>query len=373
MANPFDSIQDMFKGKKKKDRYTYEPETGEKREDGGDAPDWYTPARRHDAIQRQRDAILERDKPLMNTDGTVYARAGELNICSTEDIERLIDFIDHNSIGMEHKEKEMVKNILKQLVQPLDEKMRSPERKEDDFDIDPFRYGPFGSASEEEEGYETPEWNDDEYEYDRDVDFDWAGDFPDDHEFARHVDNRDTIRLFPTWLMEVFLEFEKFVRNKQPDGVWLCLEILSECAAKEEFFAHEIERVDYMNALRDLASLREMETVLAAKKRRNLELGQEYIEAKHHYESRSESVTDPELLKTIKKLADDIEKLRDDNYQGIKQVEVMVSGCRKHYFEGCMNLLLKTDESGEIAKKACEAFLLESRKRTLSNLPPQVE
>ena len=404
MANPFDSFQGMFKNKKRKPNH----ETGHDAQwsAGGDAPGRYGHsgyAGAHNPFgpgALHEDDLLKKEKNLINMDGTPYARTCELDIFHVERMEDLISLISASSIGMDAQEKNLAVNILSYLKTALRNAILYPRP----VGTGPFGFGPFGDGEEtyeekygeddsedyaeeyaedfEEEDfgeYEEPAYEDEGYE-DGFYKPMWEGG-KDKHAFdyepgpGKRDDglNGDTLKLFPVWLMEVFQAFELFVRNKQADGIWLCLEILSIAASNREFINSPSERMDYLNAVKDLSAVYEMKAALEAKKRRQMELATELEEAKRHYESREESVSDPTLLKTIKKLCDDIEVLFEKNRSEIMHVKTMLAARQKRYLETCLSIMLKKDEDGSIAVKAHEAFGQEARKRIFLNLSPMFD
>lgn len=356
MANPFDrlhKIRKNFMGDRRS-RFGGEPFQDEPYEDPEDFP---RPPFSGYAPHTDFDDLYDHDKPLFNPDGTPYARAATLNIACADDIQRLIDLIQTSSIGMDKEEKDQVINILSQLVEPLGLLYAGKPRASAPFD-DP--YAPFSDPEDEEYDPEEiwPRYGAEEADYQQN---------PSGH----NKDNGDTIRFFPAWLLEVFVFFEKFIRNKQSEGIWLALEILSRTASDEDFVKHEIERMTHMNAVRELDRLFEMQAAVQGLNRRHIELASELEEARRHYAAREASTKDPAVLQTIRRMCEDISKLIEDNSEKCALLKARVSSRQTQYFKDCIDLLFKASENGENAQTAHKIFAAESKKRTIAGLPPQ--
>lgn len=360
MANPFDRFQKIRKNfmNDRKTKIDREPFPDEPYDEPEDFP--HPPFRGY-APHMGFEDLYDRSKPLFNPDGTPYARAATLDIACAEDIQKLIDLIASSSIGMDKEEKDQAVNILSQLVKPLEGRFAGK------YEDAPFE-NPFDipDDAEYEPEYE-PEFGPEAWprRYGKE-----AADYQ-RNPADRDVNSQDTLRLFPVWLLEVFVFFEKFVRNKQGEGIWLSLEILSKTASDEDFVNHEIERMSHMNAIRELDRLFEMQAALQGLHRRHIELSAEHEEAERHYKAREASAADKAVLQTIHRMCMDISRLIDDNSEKSALLRARVASAQTQYFKDCIELLFKESENSENAEKARAIFAAEAKKRTIAGLPPQ--
>ncbi len=366
MANPFDRFQKIRKNfmNDRKTKIDREPFPDEPYDEPEDFP--HPPFRGY-APHMGFEDLYDRSKPLFNPDGTPYARAATLDIACAEDIQKLIDLIASSSIGMDKEEKDQAVNILSQLVEPLESRFSGK------YEDAPFE-NPFTPYEDPDDQESDPEF---EPEYEPEFDPEtWPRYGKEETDHQRNPDewdinSKDTIRLFPVWLLEVFVFFEKFVRNKQGEGVWLSLEILSKTASDEDFVNHEIERMSHMNAIRELDRLFEMQAALQGLHRRHIELSAEHEEAERHYKAREASAADKAVLQTIHRMCMDISRLIDDNSEKSALLKARVASAQTQYFKDCIELLFKESENSENAEKARAIFAAEAKKRTIAGLPPQ--
>lgn len=302
--------------------------------------------------------ILESEEGFVNFDGAPYVRKAEFDILSVNQIDLIRNLLCDASFGMDTAEKQHVVNIFEELSALIPSALKNAQGKTPGADD---RKNAEGRFDREPDNDSWPDFGEPDLFYSHSAREECRGQAEDETGDAP----------LPLWLTEAFAFFEKFIRNKKPDGVWLALEILSCAVFDEDFLTQPDKRITHLNMIRDLDALFEMEALLNVKQNKGCVLLSEHAEAQRHLETREFSQAGEEVLSSIRRMCDEISALVDKNHEDIRFLEMLILAKKKEYFEGCLTLMLQNDPDGAKTRNAHAVFSGESKKRTILRLPAQ--